>query len=201
MATKTNSTSKKSSAATTKKTAPAKQAEVAAVKAEPVAEKKELRLDDNIRVVTQSNVYGKLVFVNPRNGDTTRWSDFGDYQIITMGDLRAMRGTSRGFFENNWVFVDHIDEPGYEDVDPFVIYKALSVAQYYEDAITPNNFPELFNLSTDELKVRLRRLSESGKTNIIVAANEAILAGTLDSLRVIQTIEETLNCELVQVGE
>lgn len=168
-----------------------------AVKAERVAETR--KLDDTLRVVVQSNVHGALIFINRRTGDRTEWDHFGDKQTLTMGDLRSMRGSQRGFFENNWIFVDRVDEDGYEDITPEDIYKTLMVTQYYKDTLTPDNFNEFFNLSATEIKDRIYRMSAAAKTNLIVAANDGIRNGTLDSLRAIHAIEEALSCELVKI--
>ena len=99
----------------------AKEAPVRAVKS------KTIKLDDTLRVVVQSNVHGGLIFINRRTGDKTEWDNFGDKQTLTMGDLRSMKGSQRAFFENNWIFVDSIDEEGYEDVTPEDVYKALEL--------------------------------------------------------------------------
>lgn len=160
---------------------------------------KTIKLDDALRVVVQSNVHGGLIFINRRTGDKTEWDNFGDKQTLTMGDLRSMKGSQRAFFENNWIFVDSIDEEGYEDVTPEDVYKALLVTQYYKESLTPDNFGALFRMKPEEIKTRARRLSEDGRTNLIVAANDAIRNGTLDSLRSIRAIEEALNCELVTI--
>ena len=82
---------------------------------------------------------------------------------------------------------------------PEDVYKALLVTQYYKESLTPDNFGALFRMKPEEIKTRARRLSEDGRTNLIVAANDAIRNGTLDSLRSIRAIEEALNCELVTI--
>lgn len=161
--------------------------------AEPV------KLDDTLRVIVQSNVHGGLIFINQRTGDKTEWDRFGERQTLTMGDLRSMKGSQRAFFENNWIFVDSIDEAGYEDVTPEDVYKALMVTQYYKDTLAPDNFSMFFRMDTREIKEKIRRMSSAAKTNLIVAANDGIRSGALDSLRVIHAIEETLGCELVKI--
>lgn len=159
--------------------------------------KKPLSIPDYVRLVVQSNVYGQLIYVNGRTGDTFLWDNFGDYQALTMGDLRAMRGSQNKFFSNNYIFIDHVEEEGYQDVTPEEVYKLLGVSQYYKDILSPENFTEIFTLSESEMRKRLLRLGVGAKTNVIVAANEAIKRGDLDSLKKIRMIEELLNCELM----
>jgi hypothetical protein len=204
--TKKNTSSASAKPKTTKKDAEV-QVETVVEATEPVEEPKKqaaraakpVKLDDSVRVIVQSNVHGGLIFINQRTGDRTEWDRFGEKQTLTMGDLRSMKGTQRAFFENNWIFVDSVDEDGYEDVTPEDIYKSLLVTQYYKDSLTPDTFGELFRMSPTEIKERVHRLSADAKTNLIVAANDAIRTGTLDSLRAIQAIEDALNCELVTI--
>lgn len=196
-------TNKTTNKATKKKAEEVKTEEVVEMTPEaagtPVCEKP-TKFDDTLRVIVQSNVHGGLLFINQRTGDKTEWNQFGDKQTLTMGDLRSMRGAQRAFFENNWIFVECIDEEGYEDVTPEDVYKALMVTQYYKNSLTPDNFYDLFSMSPDELRKRIHRMSADAKTNLIVAANDGIRNGSLDSLRVIQAIEETLGCELVKIS-
>lgn len=159
--------------------------------------KKPTSLPDYVKVVVQSNVYGLLIYINTRTRDKFVWDSFGDFQTLTIGDLRAMRGTQNKFFSNNYIFVDRIDDPDYEDVTPEEVYKALGVSQYYKEVLSPDNFNEIFTLSDQEMRKRILRLGTGAKTNIIVAANEAIKRGDLDSLRTVHMLEELLNCELL----
>lgn len=192
--------------ATTKTTAKKAKAPEVQEESAPVAKEKTARvvtepvkLDDTLRVIVQSNVHGGLIFINQRTGDKTEWDHFGEKQTLTMGDLRSMKGSQRAFFENNWIFVDGIDEAGYEDVTPEDVYKALMVTQYYKDTLTPDNFGAFFRMDAREIKEKIRHMSSAAKTNLIVAANDGIRSGTLDSLRAIHAIEEALGCELVKI--
>lgn len=196
----TNKTTNKN---TKKKAEEVKTEEIAEVASDSVvasACEKPTKFDDTLRVIVQSNVHGGLLFINQRTGDKTEWNHFGDKQTLTMGDLRSMRGAQRAFFENNWIFVECIDEDGYEEVTPEDVYKALMVTQYYKNSLTPDNFYELFSMNPDELRKRIHRMSADAKTNLIVAANDGIRNGSLDSLKVIQTIEGALGCELVKIS-
>ena len=172
-------------------------AEVTTVKEAP--KKRDYKFPDHVMVSVQSNTFGELIYVNPHNGTKVSWSELGDVQPMPMGELRAMRNTQRGFFSNNRIFVLGIEEEGYEDALPEDVYKSLMVSQYYKDIIDPDNFHDLFRLDVNELRDRLYRLGDGAKTNVVVAANEAIKSGRLDSIRKIQVIEECLGCELIDI--
>lgn len=163
------------------------------------AKKKDLNFPDHVMVGIQSNTYGELIYLNRRTGARITWATIGEVQPVPMGELRDMRNTQRGFFVNNRIFVTGVQDEEYSDATPEDVYKALMVSQYYKDTIDPDDFNKIFTLSEYELRERLERMGSGAKTNFIVAANEAIRRGRLDSLRKIRTIEECLGCELIQI--
>lgn len=158
------------------------------------------KLTDMAMVNVQSNVYGELIYVNPRNGDTTKWGEFGDVQPMSLGDLRAMRGTQRAFFENNWIYVKEVLDDGYDACTAEDVYRYLTVSQYYKDVLDPDNFSTLFTMPAAELQRRISMMSEGAKMNLVVASNDAIRDGTLDSIRKIKVLEDALGCELLDLN-
>lgn len=198
----TNNT-KKTSQRSVKKTAENKetqqaQKEVATTKA-PTVEKKAitLKLDDGVLLNVKSNVYGGLIYINPRTGDKYEWNEYGDVQQLTVGDMRAMKGTQRAFFQNQWVIIDSIADVGYDDVTQEDIYRALMIYQYYTDLLEIDGFDEIFKMtSEDEVRDIVAKMSDGCRMNLIVAANTAISDGTLDSMKTIQALEAALGCEL-----
>lgn len=164
---------------------------------EEVSEKKiPAKLDDSVMIAVKSNVYGELIYVNQRTGDQTVWSGCGDVQVLTMGDLRAMKGTQRSFFVNQWIYIVGVEDSGYEDVTPEYIYRNLMVSQYYKSVLDPDNYAEIFTWKEAKIRDAISYMSEAAKTNLIVAANTSIADGTLDSLKTIRLLEECLGCEL-----
>lgn len=155
-----------------------------------------IKLDDTVLIDVQSNVFGGLIYQNQRTGDIVRWSEFGDIQTMTMGDLRVMRSTQRRFFENNWIFIKGIVDVGYDDATPEDVYKALMVSQYYKGVLDPDNFNEIFTMDIDDMAEIVNRMSDGAKSNLIVAANDAIQTGKLDSVKRIHLLEELLACDL-----
>lgn len=155
-----------------------------------------VKLDDTVLIDVQSNVFGHLTYRNQRTGDKVRWEEFGDIQPMAMGDLRIMRNTQRRFFENNWIFVKGVVDAGYEDVTPEDVYKALMVSQYYKGVLDPDNFNDIFVMDIDDMKIMVGRMSDGAKSNLVVAANDAIRDGILDSVKRIRMLEELLGCDL-----
>ena len=158
--------------------------------------KKSVKLDDTVLINVKSNTYGTLFFRNPRTGDATEWSHFGDVEQLTMGDLRAMKGTQRAFYENQWIYIMGVEDEGYEDVTADDICKTLMVSQYYKNILDPDNFDQIFAWPENKIKDRVSMMGSGAKMNLMVAANTAIKNGKLDSLKRIKVLEELLGCEL-----
>ena len=96
-----------------------------------------VRLDDSVLIRVKSNTYGQLIYVNKRTGDRTEWSRFGEEQSVTMGDLRAMKGTQLPFFSDQMIVVTGCDDERYPDLTPAEIYDALLVSRYYKNIVDP----------------------------------------------------------------
>lgn len=172
---------------------PAKEETAAPAKPERPAK---VRLDDSVLIRVKSNTYGQLIYVNKRTGDRTEWSRFGEEQSVTMGDLRAMKGTQLPFFSDQMIVVTGCDDERYPDLTPAEIYDALLVSRYYKNIVDPDNFGRIFSASEDEIRQWISQMSSNARMNLIVALNAAIHNGTLDSLRKIKLFEDLLGCEL-----
>lgn len=162
--------------------------------------KRKIKLDDTTLVTVKSNVFGKLFYKNSRTGDEYNWESHGDTQDLYMSDLREMKGVQRSFFAKNWIMIEGLveyDEDN-EDVTVEDIYNVLQVQQYYKDVLCPSNLPAVLNMSIDELKERVPKMSEGVKLNLIILANTQIENGTLDSLNKIKALEELFGCELTR---
>ena len=181
-----NTTAKKAP----KQIAPVVSDEIPAVKQAP------LKLDDSVLIQVKSNVFGELIYINARTGDRTTWSGCGDVQILSVGDLRAMKGSQRVFFENQWVYLVGIEDAGFEEVSVEDLYKALLLSQYYRSLVNPDNYTEIFSYDLAKRREVIMSMSSASKMNLIVAANTCIADGTLDSLKKIKLLEECLGCEL-----
>ena len=173
--------------------------QVAEVSESVPAPKKAVKLNDTVTVNVQSNVFGELIYSDNRSGANVRWNEFGDVQPMTIGDLRAMRNTQRAFFSNNWIFVKEVLDDEFEDVTPEEIYKNLMVSQYYKGVLNPDNFNSIFRMDESAIREHVGMMSSAAKMNLIVASNDAIRRGKLDSLRKIRVLEEVLGCELVEL--
>lgn len=161
--------------------------------------KKRIMFDDSAIILVKSNTFGHLIYINPRTGDRTDWMHFGDEQPITMGDLRAMRGTQNAFFSDNMIIVSGVNDDRYPDAGPSDVYDALMVSKYYKYLVDPDNFNSLFNMNESEIKERVHSMSQNARMNLVIALNTSIQNGTLDSVKKIRLFEELLGCELTDL--
>lgn len=147
--------------------------------------KESLSLHDYVTVRNGFN--GKLVYKSKRTGERLVWDDFGSEQEMELQELKNAKNSSRAFFENNWFMID----------DPEVI-AFLGVERYYKNSLSYDEFDTLFKMNSDKIKERVSVLPSGQKTSLIYRAKQKIEEGEIDSLRVINALEESLGVELIE---
>ena len=186
-------TSVKKGALTGTPAASAKAPEETVATAKAVAEKKKpskpkvrKALDPNLYVSVKNGFHGSLFYKDATTGEEHRWSEFGDEIEMTFGSLQRARSAQRKFFTENWWLID----------DPEVL-ESLNATQYYKNALTYEDFEDLFSLKADEVKDRVSGLSRSQKRGVVYVAKQKIEDGELADLNVIRALEEALGTELI----
>lgn len=162
----------------------------------PVYTKKNLdRLGDHTVINVKSNIYGTLIYINHKTREKVLWrpNDKEKVQQITFAELRDMRASQIEFFSNNWISIESVATEGFEDYTPQDIYTALRVSQYYDKETSPCDFFEIFNWSPDKIIETVPKMAPAAKENLIIALNEAIKDGSVDSIRKIKAFETALN--------
>ena len=130
---------------------------------------------------------GMLVYRNQKTGERIIWEQFGDVQDMEFGDLKNCRSASRGYFEKNWFLFD----------DPSVV-EELGVGRLYKDALTLQEFDTIFELTPDEIRERVEKLSDGQRTSLAYRARQLINEGEIDSRKVVAALEESLGVELIE---
>ena len=162
---------------------------------EPV-KKKNVQIDDRTMIKVKSIYYGQVNYKNKRSGEQTIWENIGDIQVMPFGELRIMKAEQVAFFKNQWLMIVGVADGESCTATPAEICKALVIDRYYSNFINPEDFGALCEMSTSVIKERVALMSDAAKDNLIVALNELIANGTLDSIKKIKTFEEVLGCEL-----
>lgn len=161
------------------------------VSEKPAVNKRKYRVRDNLNprmVVTVRNGFnGALIYKSRRTGERFEWYEFGGEQDMELQELKAAKNNYPAFFQNNWFLID----------DPEVI-EYLGVTQYYKNALTYKEFDSLFDLPADEVKEKIRLLSNGQKLSVAYRAKQLISEGEIDSIKVINAIEESLGIDLIE---
>lgn len=143
-------------------------------------------LDPNMYVPVRNGFHGVLVYADKYTGEHYRWDEFGDVIDMTVSTLQKVRSSQRRFFSENWFLID----------DPEVI-DALGVSEYYKNALTLDEFDELFTLDVDAAKERVCLLSDGQKRGVAYSAKQKIESGELSDLNMIRMLEDVLDTELI----
>lgn len=137
-------------------------------------------------VTVRNGFQGTLCYTSPRTGERYIWDRFGDEIDMDFQDLRNARASSRRFFEENWFMFD----------DPEVI-EALGVQAYYKNALDIDEFEGLFDKPFEEIRDTVSKLSNGQKHSVAYYAKKLVAEGKIDSLSVINMLENTLGLTLI----
>lgn len=152
------------------------------------AKEEKVKITSNTPVICKNGTRGNLIYKSSRNlGYEVEWSEFGEEQEIEFGELLAMRGSQRRFFEENWIIIE----------DPEVL-KKLGVEKYYKNIPPVDDFDSLFKKPADELKKIVSEMSDGMKDSIRIRAKELIKEGVIDSRSVINAIQEAVGFDLTE---
>lgn len=191
MATTTTKTRATRSLSNTTKKTPAKTVNPEIVQdTESTVKKPEYRvkrnLDPNMIVTVRNGFHGKLVYISKRTGERFVWDSFGDEQDMDLQELKNAKNSAKAFFENNWFLID----------DPEII-EYLGVTQYYKYALNFDSFNDLFEMSPEDIKLTISRLSKGQKKSVAYRAKQLIADQVIDSIKTITALEESLSIELI----
>lgn len=145
---------------------------------------------DPTQYITVLNGYqGRLTYKSSRTGEVFKWKEFGAEQEMELRELRNAKNTCKKYFEKNWFM--------FSDEFAWVI-DYLGVGQYYKNAISIDEFDDIFQKSPDELKKIIKGLSDGQKKTVAFRAKTLIADEVIDSNKVIRTLEELLGVELIE---
>lgn len=156
-----------------------------------------VKIDDSTLVRVKSNTFGELIYINQKSGEETRWGICGEVQVMTVGDLRAMKNNQSAFFSNQWIVILGAEDENSE-IKPADFYKHLGIIRYYQNLIEPSDFTTICSWSEQEIESKIALMSDSARHNLMVALNEYIKTGILDSSKQIKAFEKALGCKLAE---
>lgn len=146
-------------------------------------------IDTHQIIVVRSGFNGQLVYISPKTGEKFVWENFGDEQEMELGEIRNAKSSAKSFFINNWFMFD--DE--YEWVIDYI-----GVRQYYENAISLDEFDTIFTNSPDEIASKISKMTAGQKQSLSYKARKMIVEGKIDSRKAIAALEQALGISLVE---
>lgn len=155
-----------------------------------IEEKKPLQvkdIDPTQYVTVRNGFQGGLFYRSSRTGEGFKWHEFGDEQEMELRELRNAKNSHKKYFINNWFMFDE---------DWIIDY--LGVGQYYKNAITIEEFDNIFDKNPSDIKKIISGLSEGQKKSVAYRAKNLITSGDIDSNKAIKALEESLGIELVE---
>ena len=161
---------------------------------EPVKQvKKNRRIPTDLEVACVSNVKGRLTYVSNRAGGLNAdWDEFGSEQYLDIKELMNMRNTQKRFFDDNWIVIRDSDDGEYTADE---IYTFLRVAERYGDFYDKDNLDTFFDLSPDQMKDKVSRVSDGIKELLISTALDKFKSGEIDSIKKKEAIKTALGIE------
>lgn len=144
-------------------------------------------INPNTIVSVRNGFQGTLIYISNRTGERFTWDSFGDEQDMDLKELKNAKNSSKLFFENNWFLID----------DPEII-DYLGVTKYYENSLKYDSFDDLFKKKPSEIKEILSKISNGQKLSVIYRAKQLIEDGSIDSIKTINALENSLSVELIE---
>lgn len=146
-----------------------------------VREKRDVNELINVVCITNS----PLVYESKNQvGYRVDWGGYLQENWIEYKELINMRSSQRIFFEEPWIICD------------WDVLVDLKVDHYYKNIIDLENLDDVFKLPTEKLVETLKIVPSGIKGLIVDRAFELRREKVLDSLSVIETIENTLGIDL-----
>lgn len=146
-------------------------------------------IDMHQYVTVRNGFQGRLFYKSSRTGEKFVWDGFGSEQEMELLELRNAKNSKKQFFINNWFMFD-------EDW----IVDFLGVQQYYRNAVSVNQFDDIFANGADKIKEIVGGMSAGQKRSAAYRARQLIADGIIDSNKAITALEESLGVELVDRG-
>lgn len=157
------------------------------VKEEKVSYRVKKDIDPNTIVVVKNGFNGTLIYKSKKTGERFEWPAFGDEQEMDLAELKSAKNSYKNFFINNWFLFD----------DPEII-DYLGMSQYYKNALSYDEFDKLFEKEPSEIKEIIPSLSTGQKKSLAFRAKQMIADEKIDSIKVINALEESLSVELIE---
>ena len=138
-------------------------------------------------VTVRNGFHGTLVYKSKKTGESYVWDEYGSEQEMELIELKDAKNTNKKMFINNWFMFD----------ESWII-DYLGLRKDYKNAISIEEFDNIFTKSPEELISIIGEMSDGQKHSTAYRARTLISNGTIDSRKVIAALEEALKTELIE---
>lgn len=146
-------------------------------------------VDLNTYITVYNGFQGGLVYKSRRTGETFKWDRYGSEQEMELKELKNAKNTHKQMFINNWFM--------FSKEDSWVI-DYLGLNQYYKNAVSIDEFDNIFKLSPAKLKAAIGEMSKAQQKSVLYRASRLIESGEIDSRKTIAALEEALGVQLIE---
>lgn len=155
------------------------------VKTVPAPEPKSFQLTDMI--MCKSVTFGRLIYTSKKTGLSYVWEDYGDIQEVQYSDLLALKSSRSAFLFKPYFVIENED---------LINIWAKDFEKMYSIIALISNMDEFLSSDTSVVEKTLSELPDGLKNTVQNYAADMIRRGELDSVSMIQMIDNTLNCNL-----
>lgn len=131
-----------------------------------------------------------IIFIADNTSAVYEWSNKGDVQYITYGELISMKGRQKRFIDEMWIYID--DEEVVNALNITSVYEKFNEIKSLEDYLAK------FETNYD-LKEALSPLPNSIKKALGRQAQQMIEEEKLDKVSTTKALEECLGVELLDL--
>lgn len=140
-------------------------------------------------ITVKNGFHGTLVYKSSRTGETFIWDSFGDEQDMELIELKNAKNSNKAFFINNWFMFD--------DENAWVI-DFLGLNKFYENSIGLDGLEEVFTMPPEKVHEIVSKMSDGQKRSLAYRAKELASRNAIDSISVLQVLEEDLGISLIE---
>lgn len=152
---------------------------------ETVIKAKDTRIKDDDLIVVMNGLNGALTHRSDSTGRVWRFLEFGQTDKIPYGELLRIRNNNPKVFNDGWMIVLSRQ-----------IQEEFGLVDKYKNILTPETIDGVFDKDIDELKAFVDALPQGMKTTFVSKARQLYQAKKLDSIRVVEYIQEEFGISL-----
>lgn len=135
-------------------------------------------------VVVRSVSHAVVGFESRKTNVAYKWMNYGDTEVITVGDILEMDNRSKLFLHTPWLVVED-DE----------VNEALGLTKQKKSTDVIDDFESFLAMPTNEIKEYLKDVKKDYLSTICFKIQQAIEDGTLTDFRKIRDLEKLTKAE------